>query len=133
MHTVVSSWRFLSPTSLGLIVRMWTNGNWQGAPLFLLQNYTIMGQISLNLPANMALCAWNSLPPTANVTSENLSLSNRAPKSSDNLHSGTLNWTTLLCPLMLILSATTDTSQNIVNLSSGKSPFASSSRKSLKK
>lgn len=82
-------------------------------------------------PANIALCAWNSLPPTASVTSENLSLSKSAPKSSESLHSGTLNCTTLLCPLILILSATTDTSQNIVSLSSGKRPFASSSRKSL--
>lgn len=81
-------------------------------------------------PANIALCAWNSLPPTANVTSLKRSLSNRLPKSSDNLHSGTLNWMILLCPEILTLSATTLTSQNIVNLSSGNSPFASSNRKS---
>lgn len=82
------------------------------------------------LPANMALWAWNSRPPTDNVTSLNRSLSNKLPKSSDNRHSGTLNWTILLCPDILTLSATTLTSQNIVNLSSGNKPFASSSRKS---
>lgn len=82
------------------------------------------------LPANIALCARNSLPPTANVTSLNRSLSNKLPRSSDSLHSGTLNCTILLWPEMLTLSATTLTSQNIVNLSSGNRPFASSSRKS---
>lgn len=80
----------------------------------------------------MALCAWNSRPPTANVTSLNFSLSNKFPKSSESLHSGTLNWTMLLWPEMLTLSATTLTSQNIVNLSSGRSPLASSNRKSLR-
>lgn len=84
------------------------------------------------LPANIALCARNSLPPTANVTSLNRSLSNKLPRSSDNLHSGTLNCTILLWPEMLTLSATTLTSQNIVNLSSGNKPFASSNRKSLR-
>ena len=34
----------------------------------------------------------------------------------------TLNWTLLLCPEMLTLSATTETSQKSVNLSSGKRP-----------
>ena len=41
-----------------------------------------------------------------------------------------LTWTLLLWPLILTLSATTETSQNKVNLSSGRSPLASSSKKS---
>lgn len=63
--------------------------------------------VKTNLPARMALCAWNSRPPTDNVTSLNFSLSKRLPKSSDSLHSGTLNWITLLCPEIFTLSATT--------------------------
>lgn len=78
----------------------------------------------------MALCAWYSRPATLSVTSLKRSLSNRFPRSSDSLHSGTLNWTMLLWPEMFTLSATTLTSQNIVSLSSGSRPFASSSRKS---
>lgn len=58
-------------------------------------------------PARMALCAWNSRPPTESVTSLNFSLSNRLPKSSESLHSGTLNWIMLLCPDIFTLSATT--------------------------
>lgn len=60
-----------------------------------------------NSPARIALCAWNSRPPTESVTSLNFSLSNRLPKSSDSLHSGTLNCIMLLCPDIFTLSATT--------------------------
>lgn len=60
-----------------------------------------------SLPARIALCAWNSRPPTDSVTSLNFSLSNRLPKSSESLHSGTLNWMMLLCPDIFTLSATT--------------------------
>lgn len=42
------------------------------------------------VPANTALCAENSLPPRYSVTSLNEDLSNRTPRSSLSLHSGTL-------------------------------------------
>lgn len=70
-------------------------------------NFESMRIFWLNLPAKIALWAWNSRPPTDSVTSLNFSLSNRLPKSSDSLHSGTLNWIMLLCPDIFTLSATT--------------------------
>lgn len=60
-----------------------------------------------SLPANIALCAWNSLPPTDSVTSLNFWFSNNMPRSSDNRHSGTLNCIVLDWPEMFTLSATT--------------------------
>lgn len=69
-------------------------------------------KLSNDSPARIALCAWNSLPPTESVTSLNFSLSKRLPKSSESLHSGTLNWIMLLCPDILTLSATTLTYSN---------------------
>lgn len=63
--------------------------------------------IKTNSPANIALCAWNSLPATDNVTSLNFWFSNSIPKSSDNRHSGTLNCIVFDCPEILTLSATT--------------------------
>lgn len=50
---------------------------------------------------------WNSRPQTDKVTSLNFWLSNKEPKSSERRHSGTLNCTALLCPEMLMESATT--------------------------
>src|SRR5690349_10093597 len=70
--------------------------------------------------ASTALCAWYSLlGGTASVTSENFWDSKSAPRSSESLHSGTLNCTALDWPLMFTESATTETSQKIVSLSSG--------------
>ncbi len=121
-------------------------------------------------PARIALWTKKSLPPTDRVTSLNFWFSNRQPRSSESLHSGTLNWTAFDWPEIFTLSATTltcesakirnsviasklisdltliygtltliingqkwnNTSQNIVNLSSGSNPFASSKRKSLR-
>ena len=60
----------------------------------------------------------------------NVSSTYNCPRSSESLQSGTLNCTEFDCPEMLTESATTETSQKSVSLSSGSRPLASSRRKS---
>ena len=58
-------------------------------------------------PANVALCAWNSRPPTHNVTSLNSDLSNKLPMSSLSRHSGTFTGVQFDWPETLTVSPTT--------------------------
>lgn len=69
-----------------------------------------------NVPANTALCAENCLPPRHSVTSLNEDLSNRTPRSSLSLHSGTLTGVQLDWPDTLTVSPTTDTCKGTPHL-----------------
>lgn len=71
-------------------------------------NWTTYERIlSPDLPARIALWTRNSFPPTERVTSLNFWQSNNDPRSSESLHSGTLNCTEFDWPEIFTLSATT--------------------------